>query len=93
MGTFSRHPDLYIIIAGAMGAVGQTLSIKAYSLGNISTLSTVKFIQLPTMTFLGYVVYGQTVGWSVFVGGSLIFLANYMSLRLKSPVMEPIGRG
>lgn len=45
------------------------------------------------MTFLGYVVYGQTVGWSVFVGGSLIFLANYMSLRLKSPVMEPIGRG
>lgn len=76
-------PDVLGLLAlqGVLGALGQLAVAKAMSMADAAAIIPIDFIRLPLVVLLGGLLFGETTGWSVFLGGTVIFTAVVFQLR------------
>jgi drug/metabolite transporter (DMT)-like permease len=67
---------LWLAATGLMGTVGQLLWTRALKLGDVSALTPISFMQLPLVTFLAWLLFGEVISAWTIAGALIIFGAN-----------------
>ena len=60
-----------------MGTVGQLLWTRALKLGDVSALTPISFLQLPVVTFAGWLLFNETVDAATLVGAGIILGSTF----------------
>ncbi|WP_140910245.1 DMT family transporter [Cognatiluteimonas lumbrici] len=67
---------LWLVAIGVLGTGGQLFWTRALKLGEVSALTPISFMQLPLVTGLAWILFGEVISvWTV-VGAVIIFGAN-----------------
>jgi drug/metabolite transporter (DMT)-like permease len=67
---------LWLIATGVLGTAGQVLWTRALKLGDVSALTPISFSQLPLVTLIGWLWFGEVLdSWTV-AGAAVILGAN-----------------
>lgn len=74
----SNLPGLAVISLGGLGA--HFCLTRALSLAPAGVVMPVDFLRLPLIAVIGYLVYQEQIDPWVFVGGAIIFVANYVNI-------------
>lgn len=67
---------LWLVAIGAMGTGGQLFWTRALKLGEVSALQPISFMQLPLVTGLAWLLFGESVSAWTIVGAAIILAAN-----------------
>lgn len=70
-----------LALQGAMGALSMGLVTRAFSMAEASLLVPIDFLRLPIVAALAYLIFGQTVPLSTWIGGCVIFTATLLMAR------------
>ena len=74
----------WIIIMGITGLSAHLCLSQALNLAPATTVAPMDFIRLPIGAVVGMLLYHEPIMITVFIGGGVILLANYLNLRLKT---------
>ncbi len=67
---------VWLVATGVLGTLGQLLWTRALRLGEVSALTPISFMQLPLVSFLGWLLFNETLDrWTV-IGAAIILGAN-----------------
>ena len=66
---------------GALGALSMTLATKAFSLADASLITPFDFLRLPFVAILGFLFFAETVPFTTWIGGAVIFVATLLMAR------------
>jgi drug/metabolite transporter (DMT)-like permease len=67
---------LWLVAIGVFGTGGQLFWTRALKLGEVSALTPISFMQLPLVTFLAWLLFGEVVGLWTIAGSMVILGAN-----------------
>lgn len=67
---------LWLAAIGALGTGGQLFWTRALKLGEVSALQPISFMQLPLVTALAWMLFGETVDAWTIAGAAIILAAN-----------------
>jgi drug/metabolite transporter (DMT)-like permease len=70
-----------LALQGAMGALAMALVTRAFALAEASLLVPFDFLRLPIVAGFGWLLFAQTVPFSTWAGGAVIFGASMLMLR------------
>jgi drug/metabolite transporter (DMT)-like permease len=73
----------FVQAAGSLLGVG--LAVKAYQLAEASKVSVFEYLILPASAAWGFVLWGETLGWTSVAGMGLIALAGVLIARAYAP--------
>jgi drug/metabolite transporter (DMT)-like permease len=73
----------FVQAAGSLLGVG--LAVKAYQLAEASKVSVFEYLILPASAAWGFVLWGETLGWTSVAGMALIALAGVLIARAYAP--------
>ena len=76
--TLSQMP--WVILLGVAGLGAHYGMARALKIADASLVYPIEFLRLPVLSAVGWLLYGEQVGWMVFAGGVLMFAGNYYSL-------------
>lgn len=68
---------LWLVATGLMGTVGQLLWTRALKLGDVSALTPISFMQLPVVTFAGWVLFDESVDGPTLLGAGIILGSTF----------------
>jgi drug/metabolite transporter (DMT)-like permease len=68
-------------LQGVLGALNMGLVTRAFSLAEASLIVPIDFLRLPAVAALGFLVFGQTVPLTTWLGGIAIFGATLLMAR------------
>lgn len=74
----------WVVLVGCAGLFGHFCLTTALSFAPATIVSPIDFARLPAAAILAYLVYSEAIDIWVFIGASLIFLANYVNIRAGS---------
>ncbi len=74
----------WIIIMGITGLSAHFCLSQALTLAPATIVAPMDFIRLPISAMVGMLLYQEPLLVTVFIGGGVILLANYLNLRIKS---------
>jgi len=74
----------WIIIMGITGLSAHLCLSQALNIAPATTVAPMDFIRLPIGAVVGMLLYQEPLLATVFIGGGVILLANYLNLRLKA---------
>ncbi len=74
----------WILVIAMCGLAAHFCLTKALTLAPASIVMPVDFLRLPVIAVIGMVFYNEPIVIWVFIGGSLIFLANLMNIRAEA---------
>tara|TARA_R110000787_G_scaffold49615_6_gene118831 strand:- start:12088 stop:12891 length:804 start_codon:yes stop_codon:yes gene_type:complete len=81
-------PDLshgpLLLLIGVAGLLAHFCLTNALAIAPATVVVPIDFIRLPVIAVIGMLVYAEALDIWVFIGGAIIFLGNYMSLRAES---------
>jgi drug/metabolite transporter (DMT)-like permease len=72
---------LLLALQGALGALNMGLVTRAFSLAEASLIVPIDFLRLPIVAALAFVIFGQTVPATTWIGGTVIFAATLIMAR------------
>lgn len=70
-----------LAIQGVLGALSMALATKAFSLADASLITPFDFLRLPFVAILGYFFFAETVPYTTWIGGAVIFFATLLMAR------------
>lgn len=70
-----------LALQGVLGAFSMFLATRAFSLAEASLITPFDFLRLPFVALLAYLVFQQSVPFSTWIGGSVIFVASLLMAR------------
>lgn len=73
----------WIIIMGVTGLSAHFCLSQALNVAPATIVAPMDFIRLPISAIVGVMLYNEPLLATVFIGGGVILLANYLNLRLK----------
>ncbi|MEC7490514.1 MAG: DMT family transporter [Pseudomonadota bacterium] len=77
--TPDRLQTAWLLLAGALGAIGQDCLARAYDAGEISIVAPFDFVRLPIAALLGYIVFSELPDlWSIAGTATIIGAAVYL---------------
>jgi len=71
----------WVITIGIAGLTAHFCMTKALSIAPASVVMPIDFVRLPIIAVVGIVLYHEPVDALIFVGGGLIFAANYLNIN------------
>lgn len=73
-------PIEWLILAaqGIVGVVSMTFATKAFSYAEASLITPFDFLRLPFVAILGYLIFAESVPFSTWAGGVVIFFATLL---------------
>lgn len=73
---------LWLLLAGALGTVGQLLWTRALKLGEVSALTPISFVQLVIVTIAGWLWFDEVLDRWTLLGAGIIFASTaYIAQR------------
>ena len=75
----------WVILIGAAGLVAHFCLTKALSIAPASTVIPFDFARLPLIAVVGMLFYNEPLDGYVFLGGAIIFAANYLNIKKGTP--------
>lgn len=72
---------ILLALQGVLGALNMALVTRAFSLADASLIVPIDFLRLPFVALLAFVVFGQTVPATTWIGGAVIFGATLLMAR------------
>ncbi len=72
---------LLLALQGVLGALNMGLVTRAFSMAEASLLVPIDFLRLPMVAALGFVLFGQIVPATTWIGGAVIFSATLLMAR------------
>ncbi len=76
----------WVALIGAAGLVAHFCLTKALSIAPASTVIPFDFARLPLIAVVGMLFYQEPLDGYVFLGGAIIFVANYLNIKKGSPI-------
>lgn len=70
----------WVIIIGIAGLTAHFCLTKALSIAPASIVMPIDFARLPVIAVVGIILYDEPVDALIFLGGGLIFVANYLNI-------------
>jgi drug/metabolite transporter (DMT)-like permease len=67
---------LWLGCIGLCGTGGQLLWARALSIGEVSALTPISFMQLPLVSVAGYLLFDESISRGTIIGAAIIFAAN-----------------
>jgi len=71
----------WVLAIGSGGLGAHFCLTKALSLAPASLVTPIDFLRLPVIAIVGMLAYGEPLDTWVFVGGAVIFAANWLNIR------------
>lgn len=71
----------WVILIGVAGLTAHFCLTKALSIAPASIVMPIDFARLPIIAIVGIVLYNEPIDALIFLGGALIFGANYLNIR------------
>lgn len=76
-----RWPDssevwLWLLLTGFSGTLGQVLWTRALKIGDVSALTPISFVQLPFVSFCGWLLFGEKIDRWTLIGAAIILSAT-----------------
>ncbi|MCR8725651.1 DMT family transporter [Frigidibacter sp. ROC022] len=71
----------FLALQGVLGALNMSLVTRALSLADASLIAPMDFLRLPIVAFLAFMIFGQTVSVSTWIGAAVIFGATLLMAR------------
>ena len=68
---------LWLLLIGLTGTLGQVLWTRALKLGDVSALTPISFMQLPVVTFAGWLLFGESVDAVTWLGAGIILGSTF----------------
>ncbi len=75
---------IWIIIVGICGLAAHFCITRALELAPALIVSPLEFLRLPFIAIIGYFVYNESIEIFVFLGASLVLLANLINIRAEN---------
>lgn len=75
----------WVIVMGLAGILAHLGLTTALSLAPASIVTPIDFLRLPVIGVVGMALYNEPLDPFVFLGGAIIFGANWINIRSKSP--------
>ncbi len=75
----------WLLLIGAAGLLAHFCLTKALSIAPASTVVPFDFARLPLIAVVGALFYNESLDVFIFLGGAVIFAANYLNIRASSP--------
>lgn len=75
----------WLLLIGAAGLLAHFCLTKALSIAPASTVVPFDFARLPLIAIVGALFYSEPLDVFVFLGGAVIFAANYLNIRTTAP--------
>jgi drug/metabolite transporter (DMT)-like permease len=75
----------WVVLIGAAGLVAHFCLTKALSIAPASTVIPFDFVRLPLIAVVGMLFYNEPLDGFVFLGGAIIFAANYLNIKKSAP--------
>lgn len=72
---------LLLALQGLLGVLNMALVTRAFSLAEASLIVPIDFLRLPFVAALAFVIFGQTVPLTTWIGGVVIFAATLLMAR------------
>ncbi len=72
---------LLVLVVALAGLSAHFCLTRALSLAPASTVIPIDFARLPLIALIGMALYGEALDPFVFLGGAVIFAANYLNIR------------
>lgn len=80
--------ELGVLVAmGALGTCGQYLYVRSYRVGEASVVAPFNFLQLPFAAGFGFVLFGETPGWST-LGGGVVIVASVLYIMRREAIVH-----
>jgi drug/metabolite transporter (DMT)-like permease len=70
-----------LALQGVLGVVNMALVTRAFALAEASLIVPIDFLRLPAVAALGFLLFGQTVPATTWIGGAVIFAATLIMAR------------
>ncbi len=74
----------WLLVVGLTGLSAHYCLTTALGLAPASVVAPMEFVRLPVIAVVGMVLYQEPIMVTIFIGGGVILLANYLNLRIKS---------
>lgn len=74
----------WVITVAICGLVAHLSITTALTLAPASLVSPIDFFRLPVIAIVGMILFGEPLEVFIFVGGGMIFIANYLNIRAQS---------
>ena len=74
----------WVVVMGLAGLLAHFCLTKALSLAPASVVTPLDFLRLPLIGIVGMAFYDEPLDVWVFVGGAVIFAANWISIRAET---------
>ena len=75
----------WVVLIGAAGLIAHFCLTKALSIAPASTVIPFDFARLPLIAVVGMLFYNEPLDGFVFLGGIIIFAANYLNIKKGTP--------
>ncbi|PJK13697.1 EamA family transporter [Lysobacteraceae bacterium NML07-0707] len=94
-----RWPDsgevwLWLLLTGFSGTLGQVLWTRALKIGDVSALTPISFVQLPFVSFCGWLLFGEKIDRWTLIGAAIILGATtyiaHREARLRKQGRPPL---
>ena len=77
----SYHDYFWMLLIGLSGLAAHFSIAKALKKEDISNLIPLDYLRLPILIFIGILLYDESFDVSIIIGGTLIFLGNYINQK------------
>ncbi|PJK10636.1 EamA family transporter [Lysobacteraceae bacterium NML95-0200] len=67
---------LWLLLTGFSGTLGQVLWTRALKIGDVSALTPISFVQLPFVSFCGWLLFGEKIDRWTLIGAAIILSAT-----------------
>ena len=73
----------WVVCIGFAGLIAHFCLTTALSMAPATIVMPMDFVRLPIIAVVGIILYAEPIDTFVFIGGLLIFGANYVNLRFR----------
>ena len=70
----------WVLVVGLSGLLAQVGLARAFRHADASVAAPMDFLRLPLIAVIGMLAYGEALDPYVFLGGAIVFLANYVNV-------------
>ncbi len=74
----------WVVVMGLAGLLAHFCLTKALTLAPVSVVTPIDFLRLPLIGLVGMALYAEPLDLWVFVGGAVIFAANWINVRAEA---------
>lgn len=71
----------WVLLIGLCGLSAHFSIAQAFRYADASVVAPMDFLRLPLIALVGMALYGEALDLWVFIGGSIVFLGNYLTIR------------